>query len=1684
MPARKSANSGGVPYGVLLWVFLVALVGLSSPAGAGEVNLRFTYASDDVILRPEGEFTRVALRGRILPEDTPGHPWLPADYVNVLIPAGARPTGAQVTAAEALLAEDLKAYPVQPPSRLGAPPPVFVPPKAEAYRRRKRTPARQATIEQLQHLRGYSIVTVRLNPVRYLPAAGKLYLSKILELKLTYAEGPRPASVRRTDDRKSADLVSTLVANPEDVASFGPTSSTAAPRDVTAGDGAQYLVVTSAALADAFQGLADRREAQGFSTAVVTVEAIESGYEGQDTQEKIRNCVTDYYANHATRYVVLGGDDSIVPDRDCYVTAGSESSSNMPTDLYYGALDGTWDADGDGVFGEAGEDDVDLLPEVWVGRIPVRTAAQATDYINKVGAYESASADGYSDQFLLTGVELWDTYSGDSVPSDFSDHEPVSDSDIWLNRLHRETIQPARQPTFLGKLFDTRTTWDASAFGDYPVSAGNIAACLNEGYHHVLMSTHGGTTVWATESGSYFSSSTAQNLTNIDRPNLIYTIACSTGAFDSAEPSLSEAFLRNPEGGAVAYMGSSRYGWGSPGSSTGGTSFTYARQFYTELLENGYPVLGEAFGRHKMALASSCSSNGSYRWVQFGLSLQGDPAIRVHGQEPGRAIHVDVPNGLEHYPGGGPATLRWCAGGSGWSNGDEVQLEYSPDNGVNWQTVPGAEAVSYDAASFEWTELPEGGTSECRLRASAVDAPSVNDESDGSFSIAEPLVVLTDALPTGTEQEPYEATLEASGGVPPYEWSVLGHEDLEAQQQPAPGTAQSWQADDGCWQYDLPFAFPFGGTSYSTVYVSSNGFLDFTSSSTDWSNSTEELAGAVRIAPLWDDLRTDGTAQAGEDIYIDQPGPGSVAFRWVAQTYSGANPVDFEVVLHHSGRIEFHYGAGNTGLSPTVGVSLAEERYLLSAHDGQSTLTEAESAVFAGLPEGLSLDGSTGQISGTPQESGVRTLRFYVRDSAGQGVHADLDMSIEGATGREETLVFGVNDADGIFRRVETTPENPGGTGWGRVPGKIAHISGGIRAVWGVNAAGGVWCRTGVSESNPSGTDWSQVPGTLVQISVGSPEVVWGVNAAGGIFCRVGITPENPTGSDWERVPGTLTQVSVGDGSVWGIGPHEEIWCRTGVSASKPTGDAWERVPGRLAQLSAGQAGAVWGVNSAGGVFVRNGVTPSTPTGTDWARVNGSLCRVAVNDRVVWGIGKNESIWYRTGLSESDPLGTAWERCPGTLRLVSIGSLLSPASEQEDSGTGDAEEPRADSSARRNAKGDLSTPAPDDADEHHPTSTGGPIETNAPRISVNGPSGTVSESLTVVSGRAEDAGTVRGVWVNGLRAVATSPNYATWEAVVPLSQGRTADDPGAENTLTVGAADVHGNYAEATATVVSVGEAGRVRKVPLDTVYRGCIVDGDVDTFQFEATAGTSVDITLDGAGQIELRDPWSETVEMDRKPLALPATGLYTLRVLPGGSEGRYELRITGKVPRSLLRTSAALSDPSDMATYSIPSVAGGTLTARAYSESGPLRLAVTDPAGRLLAEADGVLRGLSLPVTGEYGLAVTGGQGEYEVVCLATPPQPEAQRIEGAMLIRTAPQEAAPGSPIELTVVGAARNPGDNAVLFGGTVVEPESGSLRAGRGVLRARVPADQPAGECEVSFIAHGEQSGAATVSVRP
>ena len=146
-----------------------------------------------------------------------------------------------------------------------------------------------------------------------------------------------------------------------------------------------YLIVTSAALKDAFTPLKNWKTKKGVKTEIITVEEINTNYaEFVTAQERIKNCIYDYYLDKGIKWVLIGGDVDIVPAQSCYIRYGFEYST-VPSDLYYAAFDGefNWNADGDSRYGEA-EDGMNLYPNVLLSRLPVNNSAQVTSYVNKL----------------------------------------------------------------------------------------------------------------------------------------------------------------------------------------------------------------------------------------------------------------------------------------------------------------------------------------------------------------------------------------------------------------------------------------------------------------------------------------------------------------------------------------------------------------------------------------------------------------------------------------------------------------------------------------------------------------------------------------------------------------------------------------------------------------------------------------------------------------------------------------------------------------------------------------------------------------------------------------------------------------------------------------------------------------------------------------------------------------------------------------------------------------------------------------------------------------------------------------------------------------------------------------------------------------------------------------------------
>jgi hypothetical protein len=721
---------------------VVLLLCVPARAFAGTVTVRWQFSTDDLRLEKAGEYTRLFLKDAALVPEVPGTPSLPAKHVYVVIPPGANVTGISSAATEQVVARDILVYPAQPARTTNDPPAPFVPPDVAAYASDVKLPVEAAVTQGMGTLHGYRLVSVRLNPVRYIAGKKELYLTRTIEATLTYDEDRRAAASVRLCQPRGRHEVRALVSNPQEVDLFTPqaanagavTSPGAAPDGPLAGGTtALYLLITNEALAPSFQPLVDRRTAQGKPGKLVTTEWIYANYDGTrpdggtDDQTKIRNCIIDHY-NHGTQWVCLAGDEAVVPVRECRPVP-LEPETIVAADLYYADVDGgNWDPDADGIYGELGEVGItELIPDVFLGRIPVSTAEQAETYVSKVVTYEEASPDGFAGRVLLGEADT-PGVSGEARPLDYRHHDPIGWGDYRHMTWYWNEIQPYWQAARLDALSGSRTSWDENEWGDYDFTADHLVSALNCGYHHVGIVGHGNPVTWWPEKGRGFSAADAAALTNAI-PSIVRSWACETAWFHAPGDCIAEAFLHNPNGGAVAYLGYSR----------GTSDQSHYWQSGRDILRHSHPTIGQAFTQTMTNLAAGYAKEPYWHLV---FLLLGDPAIELLQDESGRHLQILVPGGCEQYGQDADIIIRWNAAGAGFTGGEQVRLDYSADQGATWQGIPGAQARPYNSRLFIWENpsLPTG--TQYRVRVTSLAEPGVSDASRRNFAIA-PLRLLT-----------------------------------------------------------------------------------------------------------------------------------------------------------------------------------------------------------------------------------------------------------------------------------------------------------------------------------------------------------------------------------------------------------------------------------------------------------------------------------------------------------------------------------------------------------------------------------------------------------------------------------------------------------------------------------------------------------------------------------------------------------------------------------------------------------------------------------------------------------------------------------------------------------------------------------------------------------------------------
>jgi len=395
---------------------------------------------------------------------------------------------------------------------------------------------------------------------------------------------------------------------------------------------AEYIIITDPSFVDAFKPLRDWKTKKGVSASIVTTDSIYNNYTGVDNAEKVRNFIKDAKDSGAV-YILFGGQcdyengEEYVVRRNAYCfTSGAgyySDEDTIPCDLYYSDLDSTWDADGDGVYGDT-LDAVDMYADIYVGRAPVKDTTQVQNFVSKVLTYEkNPSLSNYATKIYLPQGDLWDNNTGQGINDTIADTIP----DSWQKSKQYEDVQGISE-----------------AIVNDSMNAGfNLMHCVGHGNEVGIYYNKG--------NDVYYSSGDPPNNTNDStRASIVNSIGCFNGALDEEGSGydydcLAERMVNNNKHACVATVMNSRYGWGysSPEGALG-PSGELSVWFYRKLFGTSAYHLGEVLASAKDQLVPTASSDKYFRWCLYEHTLFGDPEMPVWRDQPESlyAVHSDT----------------------------------------------------------------------------------------------------------------------------------------------------------------------------------------------------------------------------------------------------------------------------------------------------------------------------------------------------------------------------------------------------------------------------------------------------------------------------------------------------------------------------------------------------------------------------------------------------------------------------------------------------------------------------------------------------------------------------------------------------------------------------------------------------------------------------------------------------------------------------------------------------------------------------------------------------------------------------------------------------------------------------------------------------------------------------------
>lgn len=336
---------------------------------------------------------------------------------------------------------------------------------------------------------------------------------------------------------------------------------------------ADLVIIAHRNFLDSVKPLVALRQSQGLTVAVADVEDIYDEFSfGNKTPEAIRDVLS--YAKtsweKAPRFVLLVGDATNDPRN----FLGKGDFDFVPTKMiatqYNETASDGWFADfaGDG------------LPQMAIGRLPVRSAQEAGAMIAKIVGFDQTSKSG--------GVLLVsDNDTGYDFEGTSAELRGLVPSGVPVNEIRRSQMDTA---ALKSSLIDG----------------------INRGEKIVSYVGHGSVEMWR---GGILTPADARNLTNSQPLPFFMAVTCLNGYFqDPVSDSLAESLMKAEHGGAVAV-------WASSGFLEAGPQAGMARQMFQLIFGSDSLTVGEMVNRAK-ASVNDADARRTY-------TLFGDPSMKL-----------------------------------------------------------------------------------------------------------------------------------------------------------------------------------------------------------------------------------------------------------------------------------------------------------------------------------------------------------------------------------------------------------------------------------------------------------------------------------------------------------------------------------------------------------------------------------------------------------------------------------------------------------------------------------------------------------------------------------------------------------------------------------------------------------------------------------------------------------------------------------------------------------------------------------------------------------------------------------------------------------------------------------------------------------------------------------------------